>query len=131
MESNSLQQAQQQPPPPHQPQPSRHLHLAHLHALIPPPSPSPTPPLRTAASTPMSSPGLFSPSNPRPRHNYPGHAASDSNTPVQEVSSPYLHPLQHHKVREYVQTDIGPPKSSLFRLDLALLLTHAAGRTRP
>ncbi|KAG7103717.1 Serine/threonine-protein kinase ssp1 like [Verticillium longisporum] len=48
----------------------------------------------------MSSPGLFSPSNPRPRHNYPGRAASDSNTPVQEVSSPYLHPLQHHKVRE-------------------------------
>ncbi|PNH37292.1 hypothetical protein VD0004_g9495 [Verticillium dahliae] len=101
MESNSSQQQQQQQqPPPHQPQPSRHLHLAHLHALIPPPSTSPTPPLRTAASTPMSSPGLFSPSNPRPRHNYPGRAASDSNTPVQEVSSPYLHPLQHHKVRE-------------------------------
>ncbi|KAM0285814.1 hypothetical protein ACHAQH_001276 [Verticillium albo-atrum] len=48
----------------------------------------------------MTSPGLFSPSNPRPRNNFPGHAASDSNTPAQETASPYLHPLQHHKVRE-------------------------------
>ncbi|TEA16885.1 Serine/threonine-protein kinase ssp1 [Colletotrichum sidae] len=58
------------------------------------------PPLRSAASTPMTSPGLFSPTNPRPRSGFPAHASSDSNTPSLETSSPYLHPLQHHKVRE-------------------------------
>ncbi|OLN86628.1 Serine/threonine-protein kinase ssp1 [Colletotrichum chlorophyti] len=48
----------------------------------------------------MTSPGLFSPTNPRPKSNFPVHSSSDSNTPNAETSSPYLHPLQHHKVRE-------------------------------
>ncbi|GJD04597.1 serine threonine-protein kinase ssp1 [Colletotrichum higginsianum] len=48
----------------------------------------------------MTSPGLFSPSNPRPKMNFPIQASSDSNTPNVETSSPYLHPLQKHKVRE-------------------------------
>ncbi|KAJ1325045.1 SNF1-activating kinase 1 [Microdochium nivale] len=54
--------------------------------------PGQLPPLRTANSTPSSSPGLFSPS----RHNAqllesPGGLGA---------GSPYLHPLQTHKVRE-------------------------------
>ncbi|KAK2062059.1 kinase-like protein [Colletotrichum caudatum] len=57
-------------------------------------------PLRSSASTPMTSPGLFSPSNPRPRMNFPVHSSSDSNTPSVGKSSPFLHPLQDHKVRE-------------------------------
>ncbi|KAK1990277.1 kinase-like protein [Colletotrichum falcatum] len=57
-------------------------------------------PLRSSASTPSPSPGLFSPSNPRPKMNFPVHPSSDSNTPSVETSSPYLHPLQNHKVRE-------------------------------
>ncbi|KAI3541962.1 hypothetical protein CSPX01_07189 [Colletotrichum filicis] len=83
-----------QQPLPHQ----RNSHNPHLLALVPPTSNAL--PLRSSASTPMTSPGLFSPSNPRPKMNFPIHASSDSNTPNVETSSPYLHPLQNHKVRE-------------------------------
>jgi len=54
---------------------------------------------KTAASTPASSPGLYSPSPPPQRH-LP--SMGDSNPAV----SPYLHPLQMHKVREYVLISI-------------------------
>ncbi|KAK1839768.1 serine threonine-protein kinase ssp1 [Colletotrichum chrysophilum] len=80
--------------PPH----SRNSHHPQLQALIPPASNML--PFRSAASTPMTSPGLFSPSNPHPKSSYPTQSSSDSNTPNAETSSPYLHPLQHHKVRE-------------------------------
>ncbi|KAI0484221.1 kinase-like protein [Xylariaceae sp. FL0804] len=59
----------------------------------------PSVPSRTANSTPISSPGLFSPSNPRP-NNLPPQSASDASTPNAVASSPYLHPLQTHRVRE-------------------------------
>ncbi|KAL2755326.1 hypothetical protein ACRALDRAFT_2121887, partial [Sodiomyces alcalophilus JCM 7366] len=66
-----------------------------LHHIIPLSS---TPPPRTASSTPMTSPGLFSPG---PRPGFANPSASNSNTPTGETTnSPYLHPLQHHKVRE-------------------------------
>ncbi|KAF9874555.1 serine threonine-protein kinase ssp1 [Colletotrichum karsti] len=84
--------------PQHPPPQTRNSHHPHLQALIPPSSNSL--PLRSAASTPMTSPGLFSPSNPRPKSSFPTHSSSESNTPNAETSSPYLHPLQHHKVRE-------------------------------
>ncbi|KAI1341774.1 hypothetical protein F5Y15DRAFT_347158 [Xylariaceae sp. FL0016] len=57
-------------------------------------------PSRTANSTPISSPGLFSPTNPRPNNVLPSHSASEATTPVAVLSSPYLHPLQNRKVRE-------------------------------
>ncbi|ODA78118.1 hypothetical protein RJ55_06721 [Drechmeria coniospora] len=53
-------------------------------------------PLRTASSTPISAPGLFSPS---PSRHLPT-SVSESNTPIQSTGSPYLHPLQSHRVRE-------------------------------
>ncbi|KAI1481416.1 kinase-like protein [Daldinia eschscholtzii] len=55
-------------------------------------------PSRTANSTPISSPGLFSPTNPRPNA-FP-HSASEASTPMAATASPYLHPLQNHRVRE-------------------------------
>ncbi|KAI1844195.1 hypothetical protein JX266_009679 [Neoarthrinium moseri] len=56
---------------------------------------------RTANSTPISSPGLFSPSNPRPQMAFPVTSASDASTPVAgSLVSPFLHPLQNHRVRE-------------------------------
>ncbi|KAI1078498.1 kinase-like protein [Whalleya microplaca] len=58
-----------------------------------------THPSRTANSTPLSSPGLFSPPNPRPNA-FPIHSASDASTPAAVTGSPYLHPLQNHRVRE-------------------------------
>ncbi|CAM1510573.1 Fc.00g009080.m01.CDS01 [Cosmosporella sp. VM-42] len=57
-------------------------------------------PMRTANSTPMSSPGLFSPSGSRQNLAFPPQSASESNTPSTLVPSPFLHPLQMHKVRE-------------------------------
>ncbi|KAI2624586.1 kinase-like protein [Hypomontagnella submonticulosa] len=57
-------------------------------------------PSRTANSTPISSPGLFSPTNPRPNAFFPPHSASDASTPAAATASPYLHPLQNHRVRE-------------------------------
>ncbi|KAI0970975.1 hypothetical protein F4678DRAFT_462110 [Xylaria arbuscula] len=57
-------------------------------------------PSRTANSTPVSSPGLFSPSNLRSNiFPYP-YSTSEASTPAAAVSSPFLHPLQSHKVRE-------------------------------
>ncbi|RDA89691.1 hypothetical protein CP533_5251 [Ophiocordyceps camponoti-saundersi (nom. inval.)] len=75
---------------------SSHLHHAlSLHANSPiPPSALP---LRTASSTPMSSPGLYG-SSPS-RHQQPT-SISESNTPAPAAGSPYLHPLQNHRVRE-------------------------------
>ncbi|KAI0843605.1 kinase-like protein [Hypoxylon sp. FL0890] len=56
-------------------------------------------PSRTANSTPISSPGLFSPSNPRSNTFLP-YSASDASTPAPATASPFLHPLQNHRVRE-------------------------------
>ncbi|KAI1427581.1 kinase-like protein [Xylaria sp. FL1777] len=56
-------------------------------------------PSRTANSTPVSSPGLFSPTTLR-SNVFPSHSTSDASTPAAVTSSPYLHPLQSHKVRE-------------------------------
>ncbi|GAO16205.1 hypothetical protein UVI_02045030 [Ustilaginoidea virens] len=55
-------------------------------------------PLRTANSTPVSSPGLFSPTASR----YPYTSISERNSPAPINDSPFLlHPLQNqHKVRE-------------------------------
>lgn len=55
-------------------------------------------PLRTASSTPVSSPGLFSPSPSR--HVLHATSMSESNTPAPPPGGPFLHPLQTHKVRE-------------------------------
>ncbi|RDA83609.1 hypothetical protein CP532_2863 [Ophiocordyceps camponoti-leonardi (nom. inval.)] len=75
---------------------SSHLHHAlSLHANSP--IPSSALPLRTASSTPMSSPGLYG-SSPS-RHQQPT-SVSESNTPAPAAGSPYLHPLQNHRVRE-------------------------------
>ncbi|KAI3330108.1 hypothetical protein F4824DRAFT_352307 [Ustulina deusta] len=70
------------------PHPSTTNNTPHLPAI----------PSRTANSTPVSSPGLFSPTNLR--SNVFPHPASDASTPAAVTSSPYLHPLQSHKVRE-------------------------------
>ncbi|KAI0116320.1 kinase-like protein [Nemania sp. FL0031] len=58
-------------------------------------------PSRTANSTPVSSPGLFSPTNFRSSA-FPPYSSSDVSTPAAAASSPYLHPLQlqGHRVRE-------------------------------
>ncbi|OAA78604.1 Calcium/calmodulin-dependent/calcium-dependent protein kinase [Akanthomyces lecanii RCEF 1005] len=55
-------------------------------------------PLRTASSTPVSSPGLFSPTPSR--HILHASSMSESNTPAPPPGGPFLHPLQTHKVRE-------------------------------
>ncbi|KAI1323480.1 kinase-like protein [Xylariaceae sp. FL0255] len=62
-------------------------------------TPLPTIPPRTANSTPISSPGLFSPIAIRP-HGFPPHSMSEATTPAAIVNSPFLHPLQNHKVKE-------------------------------
>ncbi|KAI1266385.1 kinase-like protein [Xylariaceae sp. FL1019] len=80
-------------PPAYPPSPQRPQHFAANNAPSLPSVPS-----RTANSTPISSPGLFSPSNPRP-YVFPPHPASEASTPAVAVS-PFLHPLQNHKVRE-------------------------------
>lgn len=54
----------------------------------------------TANNTPISSPGLFSPVNPRATMSLPSsQPVSETTTPAVQ-NSPYLHPLQTHKVRE-------------------------------
>ncbi|KAI1434979.1 kinase-like protein [Xylaria sp. CBS 124048] len=59
----------------------------------------PAVPSRTANSTPSSSPGLFSLASPG--HNgFSIHSTPDGSTPALAAGSPYLHPLQSHKVRE-------------------------------
>ncbi|KAJ9130396.1 Serine/threonine-protein kinase ssp1 [Pleurostoma richardsiae] len=72
--------------------PHPHPHLQHILT-----SHSSQSPQRTVSSTPVS-PGLFNPSNPRPTMNFSSHPLSEGTTPAQ--NSPYLHPLQTHKVRE-------------------------------
>ncbi|KAL7926380.1 kinase-like protein [Trichoderma austrokoningii] len=74
-----------------QPQPKSALYtqLSQLSSL----------PLRTASSTPTTSPGLFSPVA-RHAHRIPTSSLSESNTPAPLFDSPYLHPLQTHRVRE-------------------------------
>ncbi|GAW14982.1 hypothetical protein ANO14919_043900 [Xylariales sp. No.14919] len=75
------------------PQQVQRLHLStanntpHLPAI----------PSRTANSTPVSSPGLFSPTNLRSNA---FTSYSDASTPAAVANSPYLHPLQSRKVRE-------------------------------
>ncbi|KAJ3498388.1 hypothetical protein NLG97_g1162 [Lecanicillium saksenae] len=55
-------------------------------------------PLRTASSTPVSSPSLFSPTPSR--HIFHASSMSESNTPAPPAGGPFLHPLQTHKVRD-------------------------------
>jgi [calcium/calmodulin-dependent protein kinase] kinase len=97
-QQHQQQQQQQQRPPFHRPSHPR------LHNILPPP-PSHVP-HRTANSTPVSSPGLFSPSVPRPNMAFPSQPGSETATPGGLTSpSPWLlHPLQGHKVREYVRS---------------------------
>ncbi|KAG6020730.1 hypothetical protein E4U41_002751 [Claviceps citrina] len=57
-------------------------------------------PLRTANSTPMSSPGLFSPTASRHNLTLPYTSLSECNTPAPPGHRPFLHPLQTHRVRE-------------------------------
>ncbi|KAK8913045.1 hypothetical protein H634G_10336 [Metarhizium anisopliae BRIP 53293] len=84
------QQSSQPPPEPTALQPL-HTHLPQSTSL----------PLRTASSTPVSSPGLFSPSASRHNlANLPYTSVSECNTPAPIGSSPFLHPLQTHRVRE-------------------------------
>ncbi|KAK3314764.1 hypothetical protein B0H66DRAFT_321517 [Apodospora peruviana] len=88
---------------PQQPHPHARPAHSHLHNIFPPPPLSHIPP-RTSNSTPVSSPGLFSPAHPRSTMSLPSqaHPASESTTPAgaSALNSPYLHPLQSHKVRE-------------------------------
>ncbi|KAI1457898.1 kinase-like protein [Annulohypoxylon moriforme] len=85
----------QQPPPPPPSQSPRPPHL-----ITDTNNPAfPAVPSRTANSTPISSPGLFSPTSTRPNV-FLGHSASDASTPAVTMASPYLHPLQNHRVRE-------------------------------
>ncbi|KAH8125701.1 hypothetical protein ACSS6W_005747 [Trichoderma asperelloides] len=72
-----------------QPKPALYTQLSQLSSL----------PLRTASSTPTTSPGLFSPVA-RHAHHIPTSSLSESNTPAPTFDSPYLHPLQTHRVRE-------------------------------
>ncbi|KAK4167370.1 putative Serine/threonine-protein kinase [Cladorrhinum sp. PSN259] len=94
MEPQPPQPSQQQAHAQGHPRPSH----PHLQNIFPPP---PTHiPLRTANSTPVSSPALFSPSLPRANMSLPAsQPGSESATPG-GLNSPYLHPLQSHKVRE-------------------------------
>jgi [calcium/calmodulin-dependent protein kinase] kinase len=68
-----------------------------LHNILPP-APSHIP-HRTASSTPVSSPGLFTPSHPRPNMSFSSQPGSETATPG-GLHSPFLHPLQDRKVRE-------------------------------
>jgi hypothetical protein len=62
---------------------------------------------RTAESTPLSSPGLFSPTALRHSILAQQTSLSESNTPAPLHNGlPYLHPLQTHKVREYVHDSL-------------------------
>ncbi|KAL2184838.1 kinase-like protein [Thermothelomyces heterothallicus CBS 203.75] len=86
-----------EPQQPSQP-PFRRPSHPRLHSILPPP-PSHLGQSRTANSTPVSPPGLFSPSMPRPNMVFPSQPGSETATPG-GLNSPYLHPLQGHKVRE-------------------------------
>lgn len=91
------------PNPPAQPQPQPQP-LPQPHNTLPPTHPQH--PSLTASSTPVSSPGLFSPSNPRTTMSLPpSQSVSEGTTPA-ALNSPFLHPLQNHRVREYVSTTL-------------------------
>ncbi|KAK3944515.1 Serine/threonine-protein kinase ssp1 [Diplogelasinospora grovesii] len=83
---------------PQQPHPQSRPSHPHLHNILPPPLSQP--PYRTSNSTPVSSPGLFSPSLPRPNMSLASQPGSEGTTPLGATNSPYLHPLQSHRVRE-------------------------------
>lgn len=103
--------------PPAQPQPQPH---PQPHSLLPPPLPQN--PSLTTSNTPVSSPGLFSPSNPRTTMSLPpSQSVSEGTTPA-ALNSPFLHPLQNHRVREYVYTVYQASHSC----NLSLSLSHAA-----
>ncbi|KAL2144332.1 hypothetical protein VTI28DRAFT_9240 [Corynascus sepedonium] len=85
-----------QPPQPPQ-QPFQRPPHPRLHGILPPPPSLLT--HRTANSTPISSPGLFSPSIPRHNMAFTSQPGSETATPG-GLNSPYLHPLQDRKVRE-------------------------------
>ncbi|KAG6010945.1 hypothetical protein E4U21_002615 [Claviceps maximensis] len=68
-----------------------------LHAPLPQ---SVSMPLRTANSTPVTSPGLFSPTPSRHHLNLPYTSLSECNTPAPTACRPWLHPLHTHRVRE-------------------------------
>jgi [calcium/calmodulin-dependent protein kinase] kinase len=72
-----------------QPKPALYTQLSQLSSF----------PLRSASSTPTTSPGLFSPVA-RHAHHIPTSSLSESNTPAPPFDSPYLHPLQTRRVRE-------------------------------
>lgn len=71
----------------------------HLFTHLPP---STQLPVRTSNSTPLQSPGLFSPNISR--HNLNQTSFSEATSPLPEPNeAPFLHPLhplQHYKVRE-------------------------------
>ncbi|QYT03734.1 Serine/threonine protein kinase [Trichoderma simmonsii] len=97
-----------QPQP--QPKPALYTHLSQLSSL----------PLRTANSTPTASPGLFS---PVARHAHmPTQSFSESNTPAPLFDSPYLHPLQTHRVREthkaLIDSDTATGRKSINQYDI-------------
>ncbi|KAH8906817.1 kinase-like protein [Coniochaeta sp. PMI_546] len=78
--------------PPHPSRPHPH---SQSHSNLPP---LPTQlPMRTANTTPASSPGPFSPSNQRLNMSFP---SSEGATPAPAGNSPLLHPLQNYRVRE-------------------------------
>ncbi|KAK4226470.1 putative Serine/threonine-protein kinase [Podospora fimiseda] len=98
-----------EPQPPQPPQHQQHQANAHAHAHQRPSHPqlhniyAPPPvhiPLRTANSTPVSSPGFFSPTVSRPNMSLPGSQPGSESTTPGGLNSPYLGPLQSHKVRE-------------------------------
>ncbi|UKZ81832.1 hypothetical protein TrVFT333_009608 [Trichoderma virens FT-333] len=97
-----------QPQP--QPKPALLAHLSQLQSL----------PLRTANSTPTASPGLFS---PVARHGHmPTSSFSESNSPAPLFDSPYLHPLQTHRVREthkaLIDSDVTTGRKSINQYDI-------------
>ncbi|KAK0612843.1 hypothetical protein B0T17DRAFT_470690, partial [Bombardia bombarda] len=76
----------------------RPSHHPSLHNIVPPPLAHI--PHRTANSTPVSPPGLFSPTAPRSTISLPAQTMSDGSSTPGTISSPFLHPLQSHRVRE-------------------------------
>ncbi|PTB72104.1 kinase-like protein [Trichoderma longibrachiatum ATCC 18648] len=88
-----------------QPKPAPYTHLSQLSSL----------PLRTANSTPTTSPGLYS---PVARHGHmPNSSVSETNSPAPMFESPYLHPLQTHRVREthkaLIDSDVNTGRKSI------------------
>ncbi|KAG5952459.1 hypothetical protein E4U53_000801 [Claviceps sorghi] len=82
---------------PQQPQSRTPQEPLTLHAPLPQ---SASMPLRTTNSTPLSSPGLFSPTPSRNTFSLPYTSISECNTPAPTGRRPWLHPLQTHRVRE-------------------------------